>query len=371
MQLFLRPVSGGTQVVALSPGDATLEGLERALQVRGHHVSGSFVYLCAGRQLAPGGGPLSACGVADGATVAQTARLLGGKGGFGAMLRGAGRTGKLTDNFDACRDLSGRRVRHQEAEKKMAEWMADHKQRELEKVAQQHIKKQLREEKLRAQEEMEAKMANDVSVTSIKGVKESVTSGLALVAGDSSKRKAADASLSAPKRKSLKVWGMEDDLSDSDSDSDNEEAPAPADTKGKGKAVIAEAVAESSGDEGSTETKTRLPPAEAPAPAPAAPEEAPAQALAEVEEAGPPPELVDLAAYDSAAELEGLGLERLKLELTARGLKCGGTLTQRAERLFLLKSMPLEAVDKLGSHGQSCLGASGSEYMNTAREDFL
>lgn len=36
MQLFLRPVSGGTQVVALSPGDATLEGLERALQVSAH-----------------------------------------------------------------------------------------------------------------------------------------------------------------------------------------------------------------------------------------------------------------------------------------------------------------------------------------------
>ena len=33
-------------------------------------------------------------------------RLRGGKGGFGSLLRGAGKQ-KLTDNFDACRDLQG------------------------------------------------------------------------------------------------------------------------------------------------------------------------------------------------------------------------------------------------------------------------
>jgi hypothetical protein len=33
-------------------------------------------------------------------------RLRGGKGGFGSLLRGAGKQ-KLTDNFDACRDLHG------------------------------------------------------------------------------------------------------------------------------------------------------------------------------------------------------------------------------------------------------------------------
>ncbi|CAH8379397.1 unnamed protein product [Eruca vesicaria subsp. sativa] len=36
-----------------------------------------------------------------------------------------------------------------------------------------------------------------------------------------------------------------------------------------------------------------------------------------------------------------LGMERLKIELQSRGLKCGGTLQERAERLFLLKSTPL------------------------------
>lgn len=37
-------------------------------------------------------------------------RLRGGKGGFGSLLRGAGKQ-KLTDNFDACRDLQGGWVR--------------------------------------------------------------------------------------------------------------------------------------------------------------------------------------------------------------------------------------------------------------------
>ena len=41
-----------------------------------------------------------------------------------------------------------------------------------------------------------------------------------------------------------------------------------------------------------------------------------------------------------------VGLERLKAELQARGLKCGGTLQERAARLFLLKSTPLDKLPK-------------------------
>jgi hypothetical protein len=44
--------------------------------------------------------------------------------------------------------------------------------------------------------------------------------------------------------------------------------------------------------------------------------------------------------------LKVLGMERLKTELQVRGLKCGGTLQERAARLFLLKSTPLEKLPK-------------------------
>jgi hypothetical protein len=57
-------------------------------------------------------------------------------------------------------------------------------------------------------------------------------------------------------------------------------------------------------------------------------------------------EPLDLTKISSAAELEELGLEKLKIELQARGLKCGGTLKERAARLFLLKTTPLEKLPK-------------------------
>lgn len=52
--------------------------------------------------------------------------LLGGKGGFGSLLRSATTKvgAKKTSNFSASRDLSGRRMRHVEAEQKIAEWNA-------------------------------------------------------------------------------------------------------------------------------------------------------------------------------------------------------------------------------------------------------
>jgi hypothetical protein len=55
---------------------------------------------------------------------------------------------------------------------------------------------------------------------------------------------------------------------------------------------------------------------------------------------------LDLSKISAAQELEVLGLDRLKEELQERGLKCGGSLGERAARLFLLKSIPLEKLDK-------------------------
>eukprot|EP00794_Sanderia_malayensis_P006558 gene6559-7299_t len=54
---------------------------------------------------------------------------------------------------------------------------------------------------------------------------------------------------------------------------------------------------------------------------------------------------IDLHALSSAEELEAFGLEKLKNELIRHGLKCGGTLQQRAQRLFLLKDTPIDQLD--------------------------
>lgn len=87
------------------------------------------------------GNQLQCHGISADSTIQLAFRLLGGKGGFGSLLRGAGRA-ILTDNVDACRDLSGRRIRHANAEKRLAQWAAEAKERELEKIAMKHVQEQ-------------------------------------------------------------------------------------------------------------------------------------------------------------------------------------------------------------------------------------
>lgn len=54
---------------------------------------------------------------------------------------------------------------------------------------------------------------------------------------------------------------------------------------------------------------------------------------------------LDLSAFSSPEELASLGLDRLKSALMALGLKCGGTLEDRANRLFATKGKKLSEID--------------------------
>jgi len=54
---------------------------------------------------------------------------------------------------------------------------------------------------------------------------------------------------------------------------------------------------------------------------------------------------LDLSAFSSPEELMSLGLDRLKRALQALKLKCGGTLEERAKRLFATKGLPLEDIE--------------------------
>ncbi|WCJ36831.1 splicing factor-related [Euphorbia peplus] len=79
--------------------------------------------------------------------------------------------------------------------------------------------------------------------------------------------------------------------------------------------------------------------------------------------------LINLDYYSSVEELMmDVGAEKLKEALAALGLKTGGTVQQRAERLFLTKDTPLEKLDKKhfakGSRGSEQNVGNGVENSN-------
>lgn len=78
--------------------------------------------------------------------------LRGGKGGFGALLRGGpgGLHMKKTTNFDACRDLSGRRLRHAKAEERLRAWALKQAEREKQKEEEKAAKRTKNQEKKQA-----------------------------------------------------------------------------------------------------------------------------------------------------------------------------------------------------------------------------
>jgi len=81
-------------------------------------------------------------------------------------------------------------------------------------------------------------------------------------------------------------------------------------------------------------------------PAKAAPVAAPAAPAAAAAAAVPvTAEELDLSGFGSSLELEELGLDRLKAALMFLGVKCGGSLSQRADRLFSLKGVPKDQID--------------------------
>ncbi|VAH63235.1 unnamed protein product [Triticum turgidum subsp. durum] len=359
-------------------------------------------------------------------------RLRGGKGGFGSLLRGAASKAgqKKTSNFDACRDINGRRLRHVNAERRLEEWRAEAADRQLEKLAEDFLKKKAKESGRGGARAAEVdkyleKYRKDAE-SCVNAVEESVRASLG-------KRKAVPKPRDAKK---LKIWmgkkKVADDESDSDSDSDvddNEGADAKPialdhgnysneSDKSEEKVDLASvsgshSEGESSGEKSqssdsekngnalqeSMEVKIRLGcdfesggsleceggTAVQPAPENTSENgtsENGKSALSEqvlksddktdVDNTGSatssllndpvvPPvdesadvnnksllseEPVDLATFSSAAELEILGMEKLKLELQTHGLKCGGTLKERAARLFLLKTTPLDKLPK-------------------------
>lgn len=70
---------------------------------------------------------------------------------------------------------------------------------------------------------------------------------------------------------------------------------------------------------------------------------------------------LDLSAFSSWEELASLGLDRLKSALMALGLKCGGTLEERAKRLFSTKGKDISELDPSLFAKKGGAGGKGGE----------
>ncbi|CAN1176750.1 Replication stress response regulator SDE2, partial [Linum perenne] len=338
--------------------------------------------------------------------------LRGGKGGFGSLLRGAATKAgqKKTNNFDACRDMSGRRLRHVNAEKRLEEWKEGEEERKLERIAQDFLKKKAKKGVKGAGDGEAAKYVAKYREESAKCVAEVEDAVREAFSSRSAKRKG-KFPMNPVEAKKKKIWlgkkkldesdGEEDteDDSYSDNDDDKETEKSVILNDGSNSASISDATgASSEGEvkEGSAEltcepsagrdainddihevaehqasgiekiTETQeISSSEndevTTAKSPTATditnveEEKAAEVVTNVEEEKPAEVVNDdsdmkkplnFEEFNSPSDLEVLGLEKLKWELQERGLKCGGTIKERAARLFLLKTTPLDKLPK-------------------------
>ncbi|KAI4303415.1 hypothetical protein MLD38_039049 [Melastoma candidum] len=425
-QVFLRIPNGSTLSLLLPNANVSISSLKHFLFRRTHVPPSSQLLSLCGRVLpdtyhAP---------IPPNSTLSLSIRLFGGKGGFGSLLRGAATKAgqKKTSNFDACRDMSGRRLRHVNAEKKLEEWRAEEEQRRLEKMAEEFLKQNAKKAEKKgagksgdaATDKYVLKYRED-SAKCIERVEECVKEvvgkrkiGKAIVPGGGDSKK-------------LKIWMGKRKLEESDSgsedDEDNERSvvsygvPQPNSTgeqegspdsvtggsRNQNGSAFGSSISSSeeekdavslatsdcggcSGQQGILKKEEEnldleisnasgvYPVSEEKACEPMAKssgscqlvdhdggvicphgDEQITEAVQAFGEADTRSESqlgifdekpLDFDQYHSSSEMEALGMERLKMELQSHGLKCGGTLQERAARLFLLKSLSLDQIPK-------------------------
>ncbi|XP_051980128.1 replication stress response regulator SDE2-like isoform X2 [Xyrauchen texanus] len=342
-------------------------------------------------------------------------RLCGGKGGFGSMLRALGAQIEKTTNREACRDLSGRRLRDVNHEKEMAEWLKNQADREAEKEQRrlERIQRKLAEPKHYFTDTNYEQQCHDLSErledSVMKGMQASSSGLVQADEGPSRKRPTPTDKQKKAKRKCFwsGVGGLDEmgSSGEGSDDSDSETSPSspgascssdvpkpallpstcrrqhrtepqdhPSSTSSSSclapcsptnilgteglerEAEIEYTQIGSTEDEkepmpnteelemeekkeytpiGSTEDEKVLKPNTEAQNCPA--------------DSSQTPELVegplDLLSVSGVEQLESLGLERLKKELMERGMKCGGTLQERAARLFSVKGLIPDQID--------------------------
>ncbi|XP_009987312.1 PREDICTED: protein SDE2 homolog, partial [Tauraco erythrolophus] len=341
----------------------------------------------------------------NGAVYSLEPRLCGGKGGFGSMLRALGAQIEKTTNREACRDLSGRRLRDVNHEKAMAEWVKQQAEREAEKEQRrlERLQRKLAEPKhfftSPDYQQQCHEMAERLEDSVLKGLQAASSKTVSPENGNSRKRPGESGNNGTKPRKKKCFWlgleGLDDsdssDCEDSEDDSPHEsDGSCPSSSRYNENAGNLTECSSSSLDlvENSPSTSAIEKPLEKPEgtgrdlqgethaggqtgiPAEknskttkplkeetqeknevtqAVKEEEQESVSSKAQETNQlqstEVEPIDLLAFNSAAEMEALGLDKLKMELMSLGLKCGGTLKERATRLFSVRGLSRDQID--------------------------
>nr|XP_020516162.1 replication stress response regulator SDE2 [Labrus bergylta] len=405
MEVFVSAPSFSFSNVEFPAGSAVRDVLSRFIHTQG--VSSEEFYVVTNGRLSDLEDPLQ-----PGAVYHLEPRLRGGKGGFGSMLRALGAQIEKTTNREACRDLSGRRLRDVNHEKEMAEWLKKQAEREAEKEQRRldRLQRKLAEPKHMFTDPEYQRQCHDLSErledSVIKGLQVSSSGQVRADDVSAAKKRASPDQSEQPQKKKKKkskaagaaacFWtGVGELLSseDDEDDEDEEETPStsssscgaaavtmttpteeaepgqsssssscrpsettsdqtsrPSETTSDQTSSSSETTSDqtsSSSETTSDQTSRPSETASEPTPDPSEDQEPavcrPSQQQTTAPQAAVSP--LNLSSLSSVSELEALGLDILKGELMSRGLKCGGTLTERAARLFSVRGLTPDQID--------------------------
>ncbi|XP_076267707.1 splicing regulator SDE2-like [Rhynchophorus ferrugineus] len=143
-------------------------------------------------------------------------RILGGKGGFGSMLRSMGHQFSKNTNKDSCRNLDGRRLRDVNEEKRLRSLCEQHMNQEKESKD----KKQKKLEKMCQIPKFEFNDKEYETERSVlrEKIEDAVTKGL-----EASRKRKSEENADNLVKKKKKLWGDELDAFDSSEELSDEE----------------------------------------------------------------------------------------------------------------------------------------------------
>jgi len=154
-------------------------------------------------------------------TVHVHVRLRGGKGGFGSMLRAIGAQIEKTTNREACRDLSGRRLKDINEEKRLREWLEKQnaEPEDPSEKFQKKIAKLLAKPKHEFKDEVYDKQRADLTAN----MDDAVEQGFKMMQERGLKRAAEESKKEIKKPKGAFWMGYEDSSDEEEDESDEED----------------------------------------------------------------------------------------------------------------------------------------------------